>query len=568
MPWMCLYGNRLSVREQNISESDMEEKQYYTINEFIVTLQRQGMLLDSNVGADEPGLNNIGDSPVSGLTYNSKEAEPGTLFVCKGETFKQEYLQEAFDRGAICYVSETPYPVYPAADKTAGESDSTAQRVPAIIVKNVREAMPVLAAKYYRRPWENLKVTGVGGTKGKSTSVYYMKAIVDDYMASIGGKESAVISSIEMYDGKERYESHITTPEAMELQRHMRNAVDSGIEYLQMEVSSQALKYNRVDEIRLDVGVYMNISEDHISPIEHSSFDDYFTSKMKMFAMTDTAIINMDSDHADIVLEHARTSARRVITFAVTGERICAEEMKLDFCAYDVKKKGLGTDFKVKYAGTVPGIPDAFDEQFELTMPGFFNVENALGVIAAAVCLEIPIEYIKSGIRRARSSGRMETTISRDGKVIAIVDYAHNKLSFEKLYGSTVMEYPGCSIVGIFGCPGGKAFNRREELALIAGEVAEKLYLVPEDPGPEEPEEISRQIAEHVKKTGCPYEIIDNRGDAIRKAIFEDCSNDKKVLLITGKGDETRQKIGKEYIDCESDTSFVARFMEEYDEKI
>ncbi len=546
----------------------MGEQQQYTISEFISALQGKGMFLDSNVDADEPGLRDTGDIPVTGLTYNSKEADPGTLFVCKGAAFKQEYLQEALDRGAICYVSEAPYPVHPAGTGAKVRTEGTSERVPAIIVKDIREAMPVLAAKFYNRPWEDLKITGIGGTKGKSTSAYYMKAIVDDYMAATGGKESAVISSIEMYDGKDRYESHITTPEAMELQRHMRNASDSGIEYLQMEVSSQALKYNRVDEIRLDAGIFMNISEDHISPVEHSSFDDYFTSKMKMFAMTDTAIINMDSDHIDIVMEHAKASARRVVTFAVTRDRSCAEEMRLDFSAYDVKKKGLGIDFKVQYSGAVQGIPEAFDEQFELTMPGFFNVENALGVIAAAVCLGIPMEYIRSGIKRARSSGRMEITISKDGKVTAIVDYAHNKLSFEKLYGSTEMEYPGYSIVGIFGCPGGKAFNRREELALIAGKAAEKIYLVAEDPGPEEPGEISEQIAVHVEKTGCPYEIIDDRGEAIRKAIFEECRNEKKVLLITGKGDETRQKIGTEYIDCESDASFVARFMEEYNETI
>ncbi len=466
------------------------------------TLQMKGMLLDSNVGADEPGLNEIGDSPVLGLTYNSKEAEPGTLFVCKGEAFKQEYLQEAFDRGAICYVSETPYPVHPAADNASGVFEGAAQRVPAIIVKNIREAMPVLAAKYYCRPWEELKVTGVGGTKGKSTSVYYMKAIVDDYMASIGGKESAVISSIEMYDGVERYESHITTPEAMELQRHMRNAADSGIEYLQMEVSSQALKYNRVDEVRLDVGVYMNISEDHISPIEHSSFDDYFTSKMKMFAMTDTAIINMDSDHADIVLEHARASARRVITFAVTDKRTCTEEMKLDFCAYDVKKKGPGTDFKVRYTGTVPGIPDAFDEQFELTMPGFFNVENALGgYCCSCLLLEIPMEYIKSGIRRARSSGRMETTISRDGKVTAIVDYAHNKLSFEKLYGSTVMEISGIQYCGHIRLSGeAKPSTGVRNWHLSPGKQLEKTVLYRRSPDLRKREEISRQTLSMLKK--------------------------------------------------------------------
>ena len=538
----------------------MGEKISHTLEEYIQLLKDEEMLLDTNVGANEPELKDIGKSLVEGLTYNSKEAGPGTLFVCKGATFKAEYLQEAIDRGAVAYVCETPYEVHPA-----GASEGSDARVPAIIVSDIRQAMPALAAKFYCRPWEELKVIGVGGTKGKSTSAYYMKAIVDDYMKAVGGKESAVISSIDIYDGTKRFESHITTPEAMELQGYMRNALDSGIEYLEMEVSSQALKYNRVDEIRLDAAIFMNVSEDHISPIEHSDFDDYFTAKMQMFKLTDLALVNMASDYIDIVLEHADAGAGRVATFGVEGE---IEDRQPDFYAYDLRKEGLGTRFRVKCQRVQADMVDAFDEEFLLTMPGLFNVENALGVIAAATCMGIPMEYIKSGISRARSKGRMETSISRDGKVTAIVDYAHNKLSFDKLYSSTAKEYPDCSIVGIFGCPGGKAFNRREELALVAGEYSEKVYLVAEDPGPEEPGKISADIAEHLKKTGCPYEIIDDRGVAIRKAIFEGCEKDKKVLLITGKGDETRQKIGKEYVDCESDASFVARYMEEYNEKI
>lgn len=143
--------------------------------------------------------------------------------------------------------------------------------------------MSVLANLFYNNPWEDLRLVGVGGTKGKSTSVYYMKAIVDDYLEAQNKKDSAVISSIDIYDGKSKVESHITTPEAVELQQHLRNALDCGMEYAQMEVSSQALKYHRVDDMKFDVGIFLNISEDHISPIEHADFEDYFSSKMLMF---------------------------------------------------------------------------------------------------------------------------------------------------------------------------------------------------------------------------------------------------------------------------------------------
>ena len=137
--------------------------------------------------------------------------------------------------------------------------------------------------KFNNAPWKKLTITGIGGTKGKSTSAYYMKAIVDDYMEATGGKESAVLSSIDIYDGVIKKESHITTPESVELQEHLRHALESGITFAEMEVSSQALKYNRVDNMQFDVGIFLNISEDHISPIEHPDFEDYFSSKLKIF---------------------------------------------------------------------------------------------------------------------------------------------------------------------------------------------------------------------------------------------------------------------------------------------
>ena len=203
-----------------------------------------------------------------------------------------------------------------------------------------------------------------------------------------------------------------------------------------------------------------------------------------------------------------------------------------------------------------------FDETFSLTMPGLFNVENAVAVVAAATLLNIPIEYIKSGLHRARSSGRMELYTSADKRVTAVVDYAHNKLSFEKLFGSTREEYPDHDIVAIFGCPGYKAYIRRKDLGLIAGEYSKKVYLVAEDPGKEPVQQISEDIAQYVAQKNCPYEIIEDRGVAIHKAIME-CKR-PTVLLITGKGNETRQKYGTIYADCRTDVEYVKEYLEEY----
>ena len=373
----------------------------------------------------------------------------------------------------------------------------------------------------------------------KSTSAYYMKAIVDDYMAATGGKESAVLSSIDIYDGVIRQESHITTPESVELHEHMRHAVDSGITYLEMEVSSQALKYDRVNNMQFDVAVYLNISEDHISPIEHKDFEDYISSKMKMFALAKQAVVNLDADFVERALKAAE-DAGSFKTFSL-------KDPSADFYGYNIHKEDGEIIFSVKC--------DKFDETFSLTMPGLFNVENAVAVVAAATLLNIPLEYIKSGLHRARSSGRMELYTSADKRVTAVVDYAHNKLSFEKLFGSTREEYPDHDIVAIFGCPGYKAYIRRKDLGLIAGEYSKKVYLVAEDPGKEPVQQISEDIAQYVAQKNCPYEIIEDRGVAIHKAIME-CKR-PTVLLITGKGNETRQKYGTIYADCRTDVEYV-----------
>ena len=497
----------------------------YTQQDYLNTLADADLVKDSNL------YGHAADS-VQGLTYNSKEATSGTLFVCKGAAFRPEYLADAIAHGATLYVSEQKF-----------DLDT---EIPYILVSDVRKAMPYLGKLFYNDPSKDLNLIGVGGTKGKSTTAYYVKAIVDDYMASLGKKESAVISSIDVYDGVTKVESHITTPENIELMQHFRNAVDSDIDFLEMEVSSQALKYGRVEQIMFDAAIFLNISEDHISPIEHPDFEDYFSSKLKMFAQTKNALINTNSDYFERVAEAAKV-APNVITFG-TNEGS-------DIYGYDIEKVDHEILFRVKC--------DRFDEAFALTMPGLFNVENALAAIAAAYVFNIPVEFMKSGLHRARSSGRIETYMSADKNVIAVVDYAHNKLSFDKLFSSTRKEYPDYDIISIFGCPGKKAFIRRRDLGTIAGLYSKKVYLVAEDPGAEPVEQISKDIAQYVEAQHCPYEMIEDRGEAIHKAIME--AEGKTILLITGKGNETRQKYGTEYLDCPSDVEYTKKYLAEYD---
>lgn len=466
------------------------------------------------------------------LTFDSKKVTEGTLFICKGAAFKTEYLEEAIHRGAIAYVSEKKY--------------ETETEIPYLLVEDIRSAMPALAEMFNNAPWKKLTIVGIGGTKGKSTSAYYMKAIVDDYMEATGGKESAILSSIDIYDGVIREESSLTTPEAIELQEHLRHAADSGITFAQMEVSSQALKYGRVKNMKLDVGIFLNISEDHISPIEHPDFEDYFASKLLMFKQTRYAVVNKDADFAERIIEAAK-ECERTITFST-------QDSQADVYGYELEKDGHETVFRVK--------TEEFDEEFRLTMPGLFNVENALAVIGAAMLLHIPVPYMKSGLYRARSKGRMELYSSEDKQRIAIVDFAHNKLSYEKLFSSTKDEYPDYKIVAVFGSPGNKAITRRRDMGQIAGKNADMVYLTADDPAKEDVLDICKQIAVYVEEQNCPYKIVENRQEAIKMAMDE--AEGKNVFLIMGKGDETWLKYGTKKVPCKSDAEQVKECLEAY----
>ena len=466
--------------------------------------------------------------PVEHISYDSNKTVKNTLFICKGANFKEAYLDAAIQKGAFAYISETDYHA----------------AIPCIMVSDVKKALALAASTYFDNPADNMALVGITGTKGKSTTAYYIKYILDDYLKEQGRPEAGIISSIDTYDGVIREESHLTTPESLELQMHFRNAADSGIKYMVMEASSQALKYGRLHGVHFDAGIFLNISEDHISPIEHSDMEDYISAKLTMFSHCGTACINVDSDQFPRIMEAAK-AAGRILTFG-TGEGA-------DIYGYDIRKDGFDTLFCVRC--------DRFDKEFRLTMPGLFNVENALAAIAAAYTLKIPEQYILSGLRKARSSGRMEYFANKDRDRIVIVDYAHNKLSFTKLYEAVKTEFPGMKIVTLFGCPGGKAYLRRKDLGLLAGIHSDKVYLTAEDPGPEDTRQISEDIAQYVRQNNDNCVLIDDREEAVKEAILS--SEPGTVILITGKGNETRQKYGKEYLPVLSDVELTKKYLEE-----
>ena len=499
----------------------------HTLSDYIALLEERKLL-----AAPVPGELDRSIS-VDLVSYDSREVIPGTLFLCKGAHFKSEFLKMARDRGAVAYVSETLYP----------ESS-----LPCVQVNDIRRAIAPLADLFYDHPSGKLKVIGLTGTKGKSSTAYYLKHILDEYMAERGKPDTGLISSIDTYDGVDRFESHITTPDALDLQRHFHHAVQSGLEYLTMEVSSQALKYHRSLCTDFSAAAFLNIGYDHISPIEHTDFEDYFSSKLRIFGQGKINCVNLDCDHADRILAAARAAGSPVYTFS-------QREKEADVYASQIRKRGGDILFRVHTR--------RYEREFRLTMPGLFNVENALAAVAVCEALGIPQRHIYVGLMKARVPGRMEVYANADNTVTAIVDYAHNRMSFQTLFHSVQTEYPERRIVAVFGCPGLKALDRRRDLGEISGKYSDLVVLTEEDSGEEDTISICEQIAEHVAEQGCQYIIEPNRGEAIRQAILS--CKEPSVLLITGKGQETRQKRGQEYIEVPTDVEYVRSYLQEYD---
>ena len=493
---------------------------------YIEQLEASGLLIKA------PGNT---DAVIEHVTFDSRQVVPGTLFICKGAHFRKEYLESAREQGAVCYISENEYDV---------------EGIASIIVSDIRKAMPVLALTFYGRLSDKLKMIGITGTKGKSTITYFTRYIFDDYLQDTCGKRIAVCSGINNYDGKTEEESHLTTPENLELFEHMNNAVQSGLEYMVMEVSSQALKYNRVDGVEYATCCFNNIGEDHISPAEHPDFEDYFSSKLRIFKQSKIACINKDSDNYDRIAEEA--SANTVITYST-------KDSSADVYAYDTTSENGVVSFKVS-GRNIPGYDD-FDEEITLAAFGVINVINAAAAIAIATSLNVPMKYIKSGLSKALVPGRMQVFRSKDGKHIGLVDYAHNALSYETLLTSIRKEFPEKKIVMVFGSSGSKAFNRREALGTEAGKYCTHVVLTEDDGADEDVHSICEEIATYLGPN-CTYEIIVDRPEAVAKAVRD--ADEDTIVIAAGKAMECFQKRHGGIVEIKSD---VAVMTEEYAKK-
>ncbi|HHV42922.1 MAG TPA: UDP-N-acetylmuramoyl-L-alanyl-D-glutamate--2,6-diaminopimelate ligase [Clostridiaceae bacterium] len=502
----------------------MPELTRYTLSQYVGDLT--GLITGKKI-ADDPRI--------TGLSYDSRIVKPGSLFVCKGAAFKENYLVQARDKGAIAYIAERAYPV----------------DLPHILVSDVREAMPILAQRYYNHPEKDIDIIGITGTKGKSTTLYMLREMLNLWQEESGLPAVAFVSTIETYDGVAKFESHLTTPEAMDLYRYLHNARSQGIKYLVMEVSSQGLKYNRMDGIRLAVAAFLNLSEDHISPIEHPDYEDYLAAKLRIFKLTDKSVLNLNIREIERIAAAARLENNRIRYYSSYNK-------KADIFSADIRRVDPGYVFKVKLAEYI--FP------FRINMPGRFNVDNALAAISIANWLRCPVEFMQKGVENAYVPGRMELFTTLDRKIIVLVDYAHNKLSFQELFATVRDDFPDHKHIAIFGCPGAKGISRRQDLGTVAGASADYIYLTEEDPRFEKVEDISKEIGHFIETAGGRYTIIPDRKEAIKTA-FQN-AEDKTLLLILGKGNETSQLRGSVHETVQSDISIARELIAEYDNQL
>lgn len=474
--------------------------------------------------------------PITGADCDSRVAEPGHLFICKGASFKGSYLESARERGAVAYLCGRAH---------EDELRTLVPELPALIATDVRPAMAQAAAAAFGHPDRALTTVGVTGTKGKSTTTYMLRAILD---GDVPYSSCGLIGSIETFDGKSAQESLNTTPESPDLWRYLSNMREAGLTYALMEVSSQALKYHRVDCLGLDIACFLNIGRDHISPLEHPDWEDYFASKLKIFDAAKAAVVNLGSDHSEEILAHAK-QCPKVLTFSAT-------DPAADVFAHDIES----TMGFVSFTCRTP----SWEGPIALTMPGLFNVDNALCAIAAAELLGVPYEQTAEGLSRTKVPGRMELIPTPDRKIAGIVDFAHNRMAFEKLFPSIRQEFPGFHIIAVFGATGDKAVERRYELPAVAGRYADELIFTKDDPGHEKVEDICREMATAVPE-GVPFEIVPDRAMAVKRAVELGYGWDgNTVVCVLARGTEGVQHENGRFVPAPLDADLFQDAVRDY----
>lgn len=453
------------------------------------------------------------DIEIEGIEKNSQEVKKGYLFIAiKGFSVDgHQYVEDAIQNGAIAVMVEEG-------------CNLKSMKIPAdvtiIMAKDTREALAITSSHFYGNPSTKFKLIGVTGTKGKTTTTFMIKEILEK-----AGKKVGLIGTIATYiNGKKIKESDRTTPESLELQQTFKQMVDEGVEVVIMEVSSQSLKLHRVDGCQFDIVLFTNFSEDHISEKEHPNMEDYFQSKLKLFEMCKTGIVNADDLYAAKVPRLFPDS--NIVTYGIDNFA--------NVLAKDITITNSYVDFKVK-------ITDR-NERVKTSIPGRFSVYNSLASICVAQKFGISPEVIKEALVEVRVPGRSEL-VDNKKELTIMIDYAHSPESLENILQAT-KSYTRGRVISVFGCGGDRDPGKRPIMGEISGRVADYSIITSDNPRTENPQKIVDQIEEGIKKTKGNYETIVDRTEAITKAIK--MANKKDIIVLAGKGHEPYQEINGE----------------------
>ena len=448
------------------------------------------------------------DADISAVVNDNRKITEGCLFICiEGANFDgHSAAKEASEKGACAIVVQKDVEL-PEDSKTV-----------VVKVENTRYAMAFISAAWFDHPAESIKTIGITGTKGKTTTTYLIKSMLEN-----AGHKCGLIGTIEVIIGDEHIHSENTTPESYDLQQYMRRMVDAGCDCVVMEVSSQGLMLHRSQGFIYDIGVFTNIEPDHIGPNEHKDFEDYMHCKGLLFKQCKVGIANADDPRMEDVLE-GHTCDLTTYGFAEDAD------LRAINLAYIHKPGELGVLFDT--CGCV-------EIHAEVPTPGRFSVYNALCAIDVARILGADNHEITEALKKARVKGRIEMVKVSDDFTL-MIDYAHNAMALKSLL-STIRDYHPNRLISVFGCGGNRSKLRRFEMGEVSGKLADLTIITSDNPRFEEPMDIIKDIETGMKKTDGEYIMIEDRKEAIRYAIEHGEHGD--IIVLAGKGHEDYQEI-------------------------
>lgn len=446
------------------------------------------------------------DVSVTEVIYDSRKVTEDCLFICiEGAVFDgHKFAAQVSEKARVLIVSK--------------DVEGVSESATVIKVKDTRYAMAFISAAYFGHPAEKLKVIGITGTKGKTTTTYLMKSILEN-----AGYKVGLVGTIETIIGEKHIPAMNTTPESYTLQSYFAQMVEAGMDAVVMEVSSQGLMQHRSQGFIFDIGIFTNLEPDHIGPNEHASFEEYMYCKGLLFKQCKVGIVNGDDVHCEQVIEGHTCKIER---FGFSKEAdIRADDLSL------VREKGmLGVEFKVS------GI---LNMDVKVATPGRFSVYNALTAIATCRHFNAAEEDVKKALLTAKVKGRIEMVKVSD-EYTMLIDYAHNAMSLQSLL-TTLREYEPNRLVCLFGCGGNRSKLRRYEMGEISGKLADLTIITSDNPRFEEPQDIIEDIKTGIHKTEGKYVEICDRKEAIKYAIEHGEPGD--IIVLAGKGHEDYQEI-------------------------